>query len=97
MNAGEAIANELPGNVRNAVTFALFPLLLVEGHPRADAVEDVPGAVGDTSVESSVRIAIERAAGRIRRVLVHARHLERLAVVERGVSAAMPDRHRMIQ
>src|SRR6476469_2871568 len=48
--------------------------------------------VGDPSVELATRVVIEGAAERLRRVLGHASKLERLAIDEDGVAAAMRDR-----
>src|SRR5262249_26669254 len=97
MNAGEPVADKLFGNVREPIALALFDLLLTERHARADAVECIARAIGDAPVQVAVRIAIEGAAGGIRRVLVHARHLERLAVVVRRVTAAVADDDRMVE
>ena len=54
-----------------------------------DAAEGAARAIGHAAVELTVRVAIERPARRIRRVLRDAGQLERLAVVERRVAAAM--------
>ena len=64
--------------------------------PLADLVERAARAIGDAAVQLAVRVAVEGAARRIRRVLGDAGHLERLAVVERRVAAAMMHHDRMI-
>ena len=71
-------------------------LLGGERRPLPDAAQRVARAIGDAAVELAVRVAIERAACGIRRVLRDAGQLERLAVVERRVPAAMLHDDRMI-
>ena len=62
----------------------------------ADGLEHDSRAIGDAAVQFAAGVVIEGAARRIGRVLVNAGHLERLAVVERRVAAAMMDDHRMV-
>ena len=96
VDAGQAVAHELLGDVGDAVAVALCPLLGREGRPLADAVERVAGAIGDAAVQLAVGVLVEGAARRIRRVLGDAGQLEGLAVVEGGVAAAMMHRDRML-
>ena len=68
------------------VNVGLVPTLLNGGR----------GEVRDAAVQLAIRVLVERAAHRIRRVLGDAGHLERFAVVEVRVAAAVAHDHRMI-
>ena len=91
MDAGQPVARELLRDVRDPVALALGALFGSERRPLPDAVEDAAGTIGDAAIELPVRVAIERAAWRIRRVLRDLGELERLAVVERRVTTSMSD------
>ena len=96
MHAGHAVTHELLGDVRQPVAVALLPLLFGKRGSLADTVDRVHGPVGNPSVEVAVGVAVEGPAGRIGCVLVDVRHLQGLAVVERGVAAAMMDYDRVL-
>src|SRR5688572_9544600 len=95
MDAGQPVARELLRDVRDPVALALGALFGSERRPLANAVEDAAGTIGDAPIELPTGVAIERAAWRIRRVLRDLGELERLAVVERCVTATMPNGDRM--
>ena len=98
VHAGQAVADELFRDVCQAIAAALVASASAVNVCRLpDAVEHATRAVGDAAVEIAVRIAVERSAWRIRRVLRDVRHLQRLAVVERSVAAAMSHDDRMVQ
>ncbi len=71
---------------------------LVRGiaRPLADLEEHVARTVGHPAVEIAVRIAIESPGTRIGRVSGDAGEFERLAVVIRGVAAAVADGDRVL-
>src|SRR5688572_22407035 len=96
MHAGQAIADELLRDMRNAGTTPLRALFRCECRPPACASHSPNRPVRHTAGEVSARIAIERAAFRIRRVRRNPGELEGLAVVERRVAAAVTDDHRML-
>jgi hypothetical protein len=86
----------LLGDVRQAVAVSLRDLLRRVRRSLADSCEYRPSAICHSSVELTIRITVERAAGWIRRVLGDSRELKRFAVVERGVTAAMQHSHWMV-
>ncbi len=88
-HAGEAVAHELLGDEGEPVAITAHRFLARIAHVLAHGREDIAGAVGDTAGEFAIGVPVERAAGGIGRVLRDARHLQRLAVVEGGVAAAM--------
>ena len=96
MHARQAVADELLRDVGQPVAVALQPLVRGEGRPRAGLAERAPRPIRDAAVEIAVRVAIERPARRIGCVPGDARHLERLAVVVRRVTAAVVDGDRMV-
>ena len=79
-------------DVPHAVAAALALLLRRERLARADLVEDVARQLGDAAGELAAFIAEEAAVIGIRRVLGHARELERLGVVPARMPAAVADR-----
>src|SRR3982751_3808372 len=78
------------------VTVPLRALLGRERRAGADTVEDRAGPVSDTTIERARGVSVERAAGRVGRRGGDVRQLERLAVIERGVAAAMVHRDGML-
>src|SRR5262249_16158982 len=66
-----------------------------EGLALADAREDVPRVLGDAAVELTAGVAEEAAVRRIGRLVGDARKLERFAVVEGRVAAAVRHRDRL--
>ncbi len=96
MYAGEAVADELLGDVGQPIAVALLGLFRGKGGPLAHFVDHVHRPVRNAAVECAARVAVESSARRIGRVLVDVRHLQRLAVVESGVAAAMMDHNRMV-
>ena len=95
MHGGQAEAGELLGDVgdpRLRAGILLGLAVLREGRPLSKARLR---SVGDPSVEVAIGIMVERAAERLRRVLGNAGKLERLAVGEHRVPAAVDNRHRM--
>src|SRR2546425_7385306 len=95
VHAGQAVANKLFRDVREPIAFALIPLLCSKRRPLPNAVEYVARSIGHSAIELAICIAIEGAARRVRCVLVYSSQLERLAVVERRVAAAVSYNHRM--
>src|SRR5262249_58632105 len=89
VHAGEAVADELLRDVREPVAVAAPGLVGGPAAPGADPAEHGPRAIGDAAVRVAQLVAVEGAAGRILGLLRDARELQRLAVVERGVAAAM--------
>ncbi|PYP60790.1 MAG: hypothetical protein DMD26_19000 [Gemmatimonadetes bacterium] len=75
--------------MRQPVPLPLGALVGGERVSLPHAIEGASRPVRHPSIELTARIAIERAAGRIRRLPGDVRQLERLAVVERRVAAAM--------
>jgi hypothetical protein len=96
VNAGEAVADELLGDEAQGVAVAHPGLLGGVGRPLADLVEHAAGTVGDPAIELAVVVAIVGAGLRIRRIPGDAGEFERLAVVKRGVAAAVADLDRVI-
>src|SRR4029077_13837568 len=74
------------------VAIAAEPLVGRKRLSLADLVEDAARAIRDAAVQLPLVVAVERAAGRVRRVASDARELERLAVVEARVATAVLDR-----
>src|SRR5689334_648010 len=89
MHACQTVPNELFRDMCEPVALALRALLGGECRPLSDAIECTPRPVGHASVELTVGVFVKGATGRIRCVFRDPRHLERLAVVERRVPAAM--------
>ncbi len=96
MHARQPVANELLGYMSRAVPATLLLFLRRELRPHADLVEHGKRLVSHTPAQISAGIAIEGPAGRIARIASDACELERLAVIEAGVSAAMSNSHRVI-
>src|SRR5262249_29061183 len=92
MYAREPVPHELLRDVREAVTLALSTLSRRELQTTANVAKSISRVIGDASVQGAGRIAIERAAGGIRRVLCDPRELEHPAVIERRVATAMTNR-----
>ena len=97
VHRGEAVAGELPGDVRHAIARALLDLRRRVGGPRADLVEGGGGEIRHPAVQLAGRVLVVGAAHRVGRVLGDAGHGEGLAVVEVGVPAAMADDHRVVR
>ena len=96
VDAGQTIADKLFGDVGQPVAIALQLLLFGKRFALADFVEYASRAVGDAAVQFAVFVAVVGSAGRIGRVLGDTRHLQGLAVVVRGVAAAMMHQDRVI-
>jgi hypothetical protein len=96
MHARQPVANELLGDVSRPVPAALLLFLRRELRPHANFVEHSKRFVSHASAQISTGIAIEGPAGRIARLASDSCELERLAVVEAGVSATMSNSHRVI-
>ena len=97
VHARQAVTRELLRDVRHAVARALLDLRRRVGLSRAHLVERRRREVRDASVQLAVRILVVGAAHRVGRVLRDAGHLERLAVVEIRVAAAVTDDHRVLR
>src|SRR5437870_1860719 len=91
MHAGETVANELLRDMRDPIAVALRVRVGAERRPLPYAVEDVARPIGHAAVERTAGIAIERSTRWIWRILGDLCQLERFAVVERRVAAAMTD------
>ena len=97
VHAGQAVARELLRDVRESVARALLDLRRRERRPRARPAERAPRARSVTRPLSSPFASRSNVPPvGIRRVLRDAGQLERLAVVERRVAAAMPHDDRML-
>ena len=95
VHAGQAVADELLGDVRQSVAPPLIGLRVGEGLALAHLVERRVGPVGDAAVQVARRIPVVGPAGRVRRGLGDPRHLQSPGVVEPGVPAAMAHHHRV--
>ncbi len=95
VHAGQAVADELLGDEGQRVAIAQPCLLCGVARPHADIVEHRPGAVGHPAVEFAVRVAVEGPGGRVGRVPGDPRQRHGLAVVIRGVTAAVTDGDRV--
>ncbi len=93
VDTGDTVAHELFGDVGDPIAVTLRSFSFREGAALPHAGECIAGAVGNTAVELAVGVAVEGAARRIGRVLVDVGHLQRFAVVEGRVAAAMLDDH----
>jgi hypothetical protein len=92
----QAVAHELLRDVGDAVALALRPLLGRERRTLTHTVEYFARAIRHTAIQVAARVAVEGAAGWVRRVLRDLRHLERLGVVERRVPAAVLHHDRVL-
>src|SRR5262249_567133 len=64
VDARQAVANELLGDVRQALAVALHPLIGRDGRPGPDTLQRTARAIGDAAVEVALLVAVERPAGR---------------------------------
>ena len=96
MHGRESVACELLRDVRHPIALALVPVGVTELRALASGIQHAHRAIGHTSGEFPCTILVERPAGGRQRVLGDLGQLERLAVVERGVSAAVAHHDRML-
>src|SRR5262245_11500317 len=66
------------------------------GLPLPHSIENAIGVVGNAAVERSFGISVERAARRVRGLVVDARHFKGFGVVKGSVAAAMANADRVV-
>src|SRR4051812_38091378 len=95
MHASQPVADKLLRDVGQTVAIPLKRLLRSERRTLTDAVENITSAVGYAAVQFPGRITIKCPALWIGRIALDPRHLQRLTVVKRCVTAAMMHNDRM--
>jgi hypothetical protein len=96
MDAGQSVARELFGDMRDSIPAAPFDVRGRQRRASPDFVEDGTGGIGDTPVQIALLVTVVRAPRRVLRVFRDTSQRECLAVEERGVASTVQDDDRML-